>query len=39
MREDEKNQTFGMCLSDVQVGAKHTKSLIHKAVPVINKEL
>lgn len=37
-REDEK-KIFGMCLSDVEVGASQTKSLIHKAVPVLNKGL
>lgn len=38
MREDEK-KTFGMCLSDVEVGANQTEPLIHKAAPVLNKGL
>lgn len=38
MREDEK-KPFGMCLSDVEVGANQAKSFIHTAVPVLNKGL
>lgn len=38
MREGEK-KPFGMCLSNVEVGANQTKSLIHKAGPMLNKGL